>query len=98
MPYAIQFTDKPDSAALRASTRPAHLEYLDAHKKMILAGGALTHDDGTGGHGGIIILDTDDRAVAEKFVADDPYSKAGLFATVTVSRWRKVFFGGERLM
>jgi uncharacterized protein len=98
MAYAIQFLDKPDSAALRASVRPAHIEYLDAHKPLILAGGALLDDDGTGGHGGIILLDTDDRAVAESFVKDDPYQKAGLFAKVTVTRWRKAFFDGKKLV
>lgn len=98
MPYAIQFLDKPGSADLRAGTRPAHIAYLDAQKHLILAGGALIDDDGMGGHGGIILLDTDDRAVAEQFVKNDPYQQAGLFATVTVTRWRKAFFNQEKLV
>ncbi len=98
MPYAIQLVDKPGSAGLRAATRPAHLDYLVKHQHMLLAGGALISDDGTGGHGGIIILDTDDRAVAERFANEDPYTKAGLFQSVTVTRWRKVFFNKEKLM
>ena len=98
MPYAIQLIDKPGSAKLRAATRPAHLDYLVKHQNMLLAGGALINDDGTGGHCGIIILDTDDRAVAERFANEDPYTKAGLFQSVTVTRWRKVFFNKEKLM
>jgi len=31
MLFAILCTDKPDSAALRAATRPAHLDYLKSH-------------------------------------------------------------------
>jgi uncharacterized protein YciI len=98
MPYAIITQDKPDHAQVRAQARPAHLEYLTTHKHKLLAAGALIDDDGTGGHGGILIVDTDDRAEAERFIAEDPFTKAGLFAKVTVTRWRKAFFNKERLV
>ncbi|HUF19668.1 MAG TPA: YciI family protein [Burkholderiales bacterium] len=98
MPYAIQTRDKPGTAQLRADTRAAHIDYLTKHKDLLLAAGALIEDDGTGGNGGILIVDTDDRAAAEKFIADDPFSRAGLFEKVTVTRWRKAFFNKERLI
>ena len=98
MPYAIQTVDKPNSAELRAATRAAHLEYLTANQNKLLAAGAVINDDGTGGHGGILIVDTDDRAEAERFIAEDPFTKAGLFQSVTVVRWRKAFFNRERLI
>jgi uncharacterized protein YciI len=98
MPYAIQTVDKPGSAQVRAAARAAHLEYLTAHKDKLLAAGALIDDDGSGGHGGILIVDTDDRAEAERFVVEDPFTKAGLFLKVTVTRWRKAFFNKERLI
>ncbi len=98
MPYAIQTVDKPNSAELRASTRAAHLEYLTAHQDKLLAAGALINDDGTGGSGGILIVDTDDRAEAERFIANDPFTKAGLFERVSVTRWRKAFFDKQRLI
>jgi uncharacterized protein YciI len=98
MPYAIQTEDKPGSAELRAKTRAEHLAYLTAHQHLLLAAGALISDDGTGGHGGILIVDTDDRAEAERFINQDPFTKAGLFQRVTVTRWRKAFFNKERLV
>lgn len=98
MPYAIQTEDKPGSAELRAATRSAHLEYLTANAHKLLAAGALLDDDGSGGHGGILIVDTDDRAEAERFIAEDPFTKAGLFRKVTVTRWRKAFFDKQRLV
>ena len=98
MPYAIQTTDKPGTAELRQSERPAHLEYLTANQHLLLAAGALIEDDGTGGKGGILLVDTDDRAVAEQFIANDPFTKAGLFEKVTVTRWRKAFFDGRKLV
>jgi uncharacterized protein YciI len=98
MPYAIQTVDKPGSAELRAATRPSHLEYLTRNKDKLLAAGALISDDGSGGHGGILIVDTEQRADAERFIAEDPFTKAGLFQTVTITRWRKAFFNKERLV
>lgn len=98
MPYVIQTVDKPDSSQLRGATRPAHLEYLTARKDKLLAAGALIDDDGSGGHGGVLIIDTDDRAEAERFVAEDPFTKAGLFQKVTITRWRKAFFDKQRLI
>ena len=65
MPYAIITQDKPDHAQVRAQARPAHLEYLTANQAKLLAAGALIDDDGSGGNGGILIVDTDDRAEAE---------------------------------
>lgn len=98
MPYVIQTVDKPNAGALRAETRAVHLQYLDSHKSKLLAAGAVINDDGSGGHGGVIIYDTDDRKTAEDFIANDPFTKAGLFQSVTVTRWRKAFFNGERLV
>jgi uncharacterized protein YciI len=96
VPYAIQTQDKPGSEQIRTANRPAHLEYLSARKDLILAGGALLSDDGSVASGGIIILDTDDRKEAERFAAEDPFTKAGLFQKVTITRWRKAFFNKER--
>jgi len=98
MPYAIQTVDKAGSASVRAAARPAHLEYLVEHQALLLAAGALIEDDGTGGSGGILIVDTDSREEAERFIAEDPFTKAGLFEKVTVTRWRKAFFNKERLI
>ncbi len=98
MPYVIQTQDKADSAQIRAQARPAHLEYLTRNKDQLLAAGALIDDDGTGGHGGVLIVDTDDRAEAERFIDEDPFTQAGLFAKVTITRWRKAFFNKEKLI
>ncbi len=98
MPYAIITTDKPNSAELRAKMRDTHVQYLTANMEKLLAAGALTADDGTGGHGGILIVDTDERKEAEAFIANDPFTKAGLFEKVTVSRWRKAYFNKQKLI
>ncbi|MBZ0172264.1 MAG: YciI family protein, partial [Phycisphaerales bacterium] len=97
-PYLILTTDKPDSLARRNALRAAHLEYLDRHRHRLLAAGALLNDDGSGGHGGAILLDTDARQEAEDFIAHDPFALGGLFESTTLTRWRKAYFNGERLV
>jgi uncharacterized protein YciI len=97
MPYLIDATDKPDAAALRQTHRPDHLAYLEANLPKLLAAGAKLRDDGTTAWGSAYILDTEDRAAAEAFIAADPFSKAGLFATVAITRWRKGFFDFRRV-
>jgi uncharacterized protein YciI len=43
--------------------------------------------------GSMLILDTQDRGVAEAFVAGDPYNKAGLFDKVEIRRWSHLIGG-----
>lgn len=41
--------------------------------------------------GSLLVLDFPDRKAAEVFAANDPYAKAGLFQSVTITPFRKVF-------
>jgi len=96
MPFLILTTDKPESLDLRNELRPDHLDYLISHQDKLLAAGALLNDDGSGGHGGCIILDTEDRTVAESFIENDPFTINGLFSEIKVTRWRKGFFDSKK--
>jgi uncharacterized protein YciI len=98
MPYAIITFDKPGSAAVRGDNRDRHLAYLKQNQHRLLAAGAMLHDDGGTGEGGVILLDTDVRDEAEAFIAADPYTQAALFEKVIVTRWRKAFFDGRFLL
>jgi uncharacterized protein YciI len=82
MPYLIVTYDKPDHGLLRQQTRPEHLTFLELNKAKLLACGAKLDDLGASASGGIYILDTDDRQEAESFIANDPFTKAGLFERV----------------
>jgi hypothetical protein len=90
MAFAIVCRDKPDHAAVRADNRPAHLDHLNAHKDRILAAGPLLSDDGERPVGSLLLMDFETAAEAEAFAAADPYAKAGLFAEVSITPWRKV--------
>jgi len=97
MPYMIDATDKPESAALRTAERPKHMAYLDSNLARLIAVGAKLRDDGEAAWGSFYIIDVDDRASAEAFIRNDPFSKAGLFGKVEISRWRKGFLDGKKI-
>ena len=88
MRYAIIGLDKPNSQDLRNEVRNDHLTYIDDTGVVEQAGPLL--DDNGNMCGSLIILDALNREDAEGWVEDDPYSKAGLFQTVTVIEWKKV--------
>jgi len=90
--YLIMAFDKPDSEALRLETRPAHVEYVLGQGGMLL-GGPFMSDDGETMTGSMLILDTTQRSVAETFVENDPYYKAGLFDKVEIRRWSHLVGG-----
>jgi uncharacterized protein YciI len=91
MIYVITCVDKPGHGAVRKENRTAHLAYLrDAGDTLFAAGPTLT-DDASSVTGSVIMVDLPDKQAAETFAADDPYAKAGLFESVTIKAWKKVF-------
>lgn len=95
MPFAIIALDRAGAGALRARLRQEHLDYLNNRKDIMLAGGAMLDEAGNP-TGGLIIIDTDDRQIAERFSAGDPFTTGGVFGDVRIISWRKSFFDFER--
>lgn len=85
--FVAMCTDKPDSAAVRAAARDAHLDYIEGAKDRILLIGPLLDEDNKVA-GSLFLVEADDIAAARAFVENDPFSKAGLFASIMVSRFR----------
>lgn len=87
--YAIHCIDKPMQQALRASTREAHLAYVRERMAQIVVAGPLLDETGSP-IGSMLLMEFPDYRSAVAFAADDPYAKAGLFASVAVTAWRQV--------
>ncbi|WP_284946221.1 YciI family protein [Acidisoma cladoniae] len=96
MNFTITNMDKPDSFALRAATREMHLGYLDSIVGVIVAGGAFLNAEGKP-IGSLLIVEAPDQEAAQALAAEDPYARAGLFATMTVSPYRLVYKDGARV-
>ena len=91
--FAIHCLAKPGGAALRTETRPAHLEYLADFEADIFCGGALLDLEGAP-MGSLLIVECQDRRAAYEFAAGDPYSQAGLFQSVAITPWRRLYPSG----
>ena len=90
MLYVIHCIDKPGKTDVRAANRTAHLGYLTTYEEKVYLAGPTLSADGEIMTGSLLILDFDDQAQAEAFVAGDPYNMAELFESVTIQPWKKV--------
>ncbi len=88
MRFALMTRDKPGALQIRLDTRTAHLDYIKTTGVVEMAGPFL--DEAGQMCGSLIILDVADMAAAHAWADNDPYAQAGLFATVTLSAWKKV--------
>ena len=91
MLYALFCTDKEDYLDVRLDNRDDHVEYLKAQGEKLVFAGPTFDDDGETMNGSLIVLDMDTRADVEAFAKDDPYNQHGLFESVTIRPWKKVF-------
>ncbi len=88
MLVALIAHDKAGALDLRMQNRPAHVDYLGSTEMVHLAGPLLAPEGGM--IGSLVVLDVPDMATAEEWAANDPYAKAGLFESVTLTEWKKV--------
>jgi uncharacterized protein YciI len=96
MLFALICTDRPGGTALRQSTRPAHLAYLDNHADKMVQAGALLDPDGQP-CGSLFLMEAPDRATVEAFAAADPYAGVGLFESTVIRSFRRAFKDGARI-
>jgi uncharacterized protein YciI len=89
MLWAISCTDKPNTAEARASVLQPHRDYLQSQKKILVLAGATQNDDGTEAIGSLFVVNVNSRAEAKKFSDGDPFTKIGVFASITITRMRK---------
>jgi hypothetical protein len=89
MLFVVHKIDKRDSGALRSANRPAHLAYLKSIAGVLRLAGPFLAEDGESMIGSLWIIEAEGRASAEALAAADPYAKAGLFESVTVTPWRR---------
>jgi len=98
MLYAVIGEDRPDSLTARLAARPAHLERLKAlldEGRLIVAGpypAIDSPDPGPAGFTGSLVVAEFTSLDAAKLWADaDPYVAAGVYASVSVKPFKKVF-------
>ena len=88
--FVITCTDKPGQPELRQANRPDHLDYLSEHSGRIVAAGPTLGDDDAP-NGSVLVMEFDYMAQAQAFADNDPYAKTGVFESVSIRPWKKVF-------
>lgn len=98
MLYSIVGQDVPDSLAKRLSSRPAHVARLKALQdegRLLLAGPYPAidgNDPGAAGFtGSLIVAEFDALSSAQAWADNDPYLAAGVYESVSVKPFKKVF-------
>ena len=89
MLWVILRNYKADTAATRASVLPVHREYIHSHEGILVLAGALQDDAGTQDTGTMLTLNLGSRAEVQAFHDNDPYTRAGVFGRVTITRLRR---------
>lgn len=96
--YVIIATDKPDSLEQRMMARPDHLARLQALRDegRLLTAGPLPNIDNedpgsTGFSGSLIVAEFDSLDAAQEWADADPYVNAGVYESVLVKPYKKVF-------
>lgn len=84
MIYTFTLIDKPDHAELRQRVRPQHKAYLAAVADRIAFAGPFTKDDGTTMLGSLLAIDFASRDAAHAWLANEPFTQAGLYASTSV--------------
>jgi uncharacterized protein YciI len=92
MLFLVYRKDKPGGLATRLANYRAHLDYLIPHSaKLVVGGPTLGAGEGTADvdmTGSFLIMEASGWDEVERFVANDPFTKAGLFATTIIERWK----------
>ncbi|WP_342724641.1 YciI family protein [Bradyrhizobium sp. B097] len=73
---------RPGGADARLSIRDVHLEYMIANRNSLEQGGALMDEDGT--VKGMFLILRGNRAEVDGLMANEPYTRAGLFEATTI--------------
>ena len=98
MLYAIMSTDVADSLEKRLLARPDHikrLQDLQEQGRLVLAGPhpAIESDDpgAAGFTGSLVVAEFESLDAAQRWANADPYIHAGVYASVIVKPFKKVF-------
>ncbi|MFI6937815.1 YciI family protein [Streptomyces sp. NPDC050418] len=86
MLFHVQSEDAPGAEDLMIEQAEEHWSYMDRFTDSLVLRGPLLSDDGEHHAGSVHIVEADDRAAAERFAAEEPYWKGGLYREFTVDR------------
>jgi uncharacterized protein YciI len=91
MYFAVWATDREGTQAARLAVREAHRARLrapGAHPVTVVAGGPTLSESEGAMNGSLLVIEADDIEAVRRFVAEDPYELAGIYARVEIRPWQ----------
>ena len=88
MHWLIKCRSKPNTDDLRNATIDAHRNFLDGYPEVTWYSGPIFTDDNKNAIGSLRLIEFPDRASALAYINADPYTKAGIFQSISVERWK----------
>jgi uncharacterized protein YciI len=90
--YALHALDRPGALPLRLENYAAHRAFIETesdHGMTIVLSGPLQSDDGEIMIGSMFIIESPDRATVEAFFQADPFTQAGVWGDVKITRFHR---------
>jgi hypothetical protein len=88
MRAALYCIDKPGALQVRLDNRTAHRAHIDTSGVVEMAGPLMSPEGQM--IGSLVVLSVDSLQQAQDWATADPYAKAGLFQSVTITEWNKI--------
>ena len=92
--FVVTCTDQEGTIEKRLATRPQHLARLEklAEEGRVIVAGAMPKDRNNpqaGFYGSTLILDFESREALDEWLADEPFLKEGIYASIDVKPFNK---------
>ncbi len=88
--FAVHAIDRPGALQTRLDHYAAHRAFVEDQETQgirVILSGPLQCDNGEVMTGSLLILEACGRAVIEAFVAQDPFTRAGVWGEVKITRF-----------
>jgi uncharacterized protein YciI len=83
MPFYVYGLDRPGADPGLEDLNEVHWSYMDRFADRLILRGPTLSANGAEHTGSVHVVDLTDRAEAERFAAEEPYCRAGLYLRVT---------------
>lgn len=91
MIFVFHLLDRPGATARREAVRPLHKAYLAQVADRIAFAGPLLSDDGRSMVGSLLAIDFETREACMRWQQDEPFTKAGLYASVSLHAFENLW-------
>jgi uncharacterized protein YciI len=90
--FVLHALDHQDALELRMRHYDAHRAFIETEIELgltIVLSGPLQSDDGEVMIGSMFVIDAESRAEVERFVEADPFTRAGVWNSVSIVRFHR---------